>query len=410
MTEKYVESAAEVPVPAHLEARHALVPAHRTARARDLLRGCDVFAKLAVGADACDALRNEWLLLNRLAPGYFPRPVEFKYLSSERAYLTTEYLAGESFLKSPLVKNEKVFFQIVQQALRGLAVLHSAGYVHGDVRPQNLMVGGHDTEAWAMWTDLEHAVRVGSLDAGGMFVGGFHDPTLADGGAQSARTDLFAFGQTLLERIPNEEEIASGWGESLLKLAEVLCDPSPVDCLHDADRAAQHLDNLAQTEGIATMPPIPRFQPPMQVINMEARRAWEANWRRWTESTQGFRLGVTGPPRCGKTTFLRGMTSQLALDGHSVLDLLPGGVHGGPEGVDGTLFESFVAESQKMPVVLLDSADARAFVAQQRSALKQPVFLIIESSGNQGTLATDEQWQFPIFSERRWYQWVTASI
>lgn len=406
MTKKSRDTTQAAPLPAYLRTRSALTPESRTTRATDRLRGCEVFVKLAVGSESCAALRTEWQLLHRLAAGSFARPVEFRMLNSNTAYLTTEFIDGESFLTSPLLADEETFYSVVKQALESLSLIHHAGYIHGDIRPQNLMIAGDGDSVRVFWTDLEHAVEVDSASANMTYVEGFDDPELGNGHSQSPRTDLFALGRTILERVPDEADIRSGWGEVLLSMAEALCDPSPVDCLLDAEQAGLFMDKLAQDEGIPTMPPRPSFRPPLNIVNVEAKASWQHHWPAWRDARQGTAIAVTGAAGSGKTVFLRSMGADLALAGHLVLDLLDGRV----AELDDGPWQTWLETAENRPVVMVDAADMKRFSARLTSVQKLPLVVIIESSDEVKRIDCDAHWTYPEFSQRRWYQWVTASI
>lgn len=413
------ERSARAQVPSHLEVTDDWSARSRTAFAVDHLRGCKVALKVASDSEEVAALVNEWKLLHRFTADYFTTPIEFRQTSADTAYLTTLWEDAQTFDASPVPADGQRFYVLVQRALEGLAQLHRAGLLHGDIRPFNLLVSEADGEVRAKWTDLEHAAPVDGVAAGQSFVDGYHDPNLEGGHAQTPLSDLYAFGQTLLQRIPNEDEIDSPWLECLLEFAERLCEPSSTDSILDAGEAVYLLDEFALKLGLAAMPPRPCNRPPTLVVNREAELTWQREQDRWLNSGSGSLVVVHGPRRSGKSTFLRQMAAQLTLTGHFVLDLLDeDGIS--RRAVPGDALEAFLSGAEYRPLILLPAATCPGFLNTHQHILHQyPAAIFVETSDSRPS-AHDlsgsklkgwlyDTWSCPVFSARRWYQWIARS-
>jgi len=157
-------------------------------RARDRLRGRRVVLKRA-SADQPGALEREHALLLRLRHPAFRR-----LLGAHRAdadELVLEHVEG----RAPRTASE-----VAVPLLRALLHLHERGWVHGDLKPENLIVAGGRLRV----LDLGLAARIGGAPSGG--TRGQLAPELLRGAPASVASDLFALGRTL-QRLGAEGEL-----------------------------------------------------------------------------------------------------------------------------------------------------------------------------------------------------------
>src|SRR6185436_12243979 len=94
---------------------------------------------------APDPLTSEFLVLSRLAHPSLARVRDFGRLPcGGPPYFTSDYASGldllEWGLEHPFSADWPSFYSIAAQALGALHAIHSAGYVHGDVKPAHLVV------------------------------------------------------------------------------------------------------------------------------------------------------------------------------------------------------------------------------------------------------------------------------
>ncbi|CAN91590.1 Protein kinase [Sorangium cellulosum So ce56] len=175
--------------------------------ARDRLFDRDVAMKsLSFGsAGALEAFRREFSLLSACAHPRLPRAYDFARTTSGGApgqpltYATTELIRGRTLAEHARGRAFRAALPVLLDALDALGWLHGAGIVHGDFKPENVLV--RDDGAGVL-IDLSAArrMRAGAGDLSG--TARFFAPELLRGAPPSARTDLFAVGRTLEALFP----------------------------------------------------------------------------------------------------------------------------------------------------------------------------------------------------------------
>ncbi|MDC0682952.1 sigma 54-interacting transcriptional regulator [Sorangium atrum] len=175
--------------------------------ARDRLFDRDVAMKsLSFGsAGALEAFRREFSLLSACAHPRLPRAYDFARTTSGGApgqpltYATTELIRGRTLAEHARGRAFRAALPVLLDALDALGWLHGAGIVHGDFKPENVLV--RDDGAGVL-IDLSAARRM-RADAGDLSgTARFFAPELLRGAPPSARTDLFAVGRTLEALFP----------------------------------------------------------------------------------------------------------------------------------------------------------------------------------------------------------------
>ena len=116
-----------------------------------------------------------------------------------------EWIQREGAVPEPIAR------VIGVRVARGLAAMHAAGWVHGDVKPENVRL---DAEGRAVLVDLGFA-RPAGADEAPLGTPGYLAPERERGGAPAASADLFALGCLLFEAVSgrpvagNEDELAA---------------------------------------------------------------------------------------------------------------------------------------------------------------------------------------------------------
>lgn len=115
---------------------------------------------------------------------------------------------------------------LVRQTAQGLASLHSAGWVHGDLKPANLIVGetGHVTLIDLSFASPSHT------PFGPVFRGtpDYAAPELLEGRlAALPAMDLFALGRVLWRWLTNLQPVEEQLLEPVAGLVESMVDPTP---------------------------------------------------------------------------------------------------------------------------------------------------------------------------------------
>jgi len=186
-------------------------------------------------ARACLAVRHAHLV--RLLKAHVTRPPYF---------LVMEQLPGESLrrrLRRDYRLDAPTALWITRQTAEALAALHRAGFVHGDVKPENIRLIDPGT---AILVDLGFAHRPGAdLDLGDDYVLGtanYLAPELCRAAtADGFAADWYSFGVTTLEmltgRLPGRAltpaeilaAVADAWPTRLLALVDSLLAERPDD-------------------------------------------------------------------------------------------------------------------------------------------------------------------------------------
>lgn len=153
------------------------------------------------GTDGVEALRQEIKLARMVTHPNVVRVHDFGEALGVR-YFTMEYVAGTTlydFLErgGPLAIIPAL--QIAKQICRGLSAVHKAGVVHGDMKPQNVIVGAAGV---VKLMDFGVARARLALNEGGPVVAGtplYMSPEQAGGMPVDASSDLYSAGAVLYE-------------------------------------------------------------------------------------------------------------------------------------------------------------------------------------------------------------------
>ena len=127
----------------------------------------------------------------------------FDFGEAERTrYLTMEYVPGTT-LRELIDARHGVeltpALQIAKQICRGLAAVHKAGIVHGDLKPQNVMVMGNGV---AKLMDFGVARPRARQEQGGLVIAGtplYMSPEQVKGGDLDDRSDIYSAGVVMFE-------------------------------------------------------------------------------------------------------------------------------------------------------------------------------------------------------------------
>lgn len=187
-------------------------------------------------------LRREGAFAPQLVHPNIVRAIGFDPFA-DPPYLVMEYMDGKSL--RPLIEERKLNINqsiaIIRQVLRGLDFAHKAGFVHRDVKPENILIDarahnqGYDDEGHVKLTDFglgassrqfgsesiemsvtmdkHKATIVGTID--------YMSPEQKAGEEVDARTDLYAVGIVLFELLtgskPAHGEVPSDLNNELPK-------------------------------------------------------------------------------------------------------------------------------------------------------------------------------------------------
>jgi eukaryotic-like serine/threonine-protein kinase len=190
-----------------VEQRLARTKAAVVFRAFDRERECRVILKVDRGHHqrTHSALR-EGTLLMPIRHVALPRVYDAGSLADGRTYVTLELVDGESLhtlmARGPIPLSSALV--IVRRVAGALAHLHEAGYLHRDVKPQNIVVPIQDDQPCydrCVLLDLGIALPLTNASSWGDICGTlqYMPPEQFTGTRQTVESDVFALGATLYE-------------------------------------------------------------------------------------------------------------------------------------------------------------------------------------------------------------------
>ena len=187
-------------------------------------------------------------------------------------FLTMKLLAGETLaarLKFARPTSSEETIAIVRQLVAGIAAIHAAGIVHGDIKPNNLMLDGSGAAVCLSIMDFglarlhesENTVRTRSVIAG---TPGYIAPELYHGQRPSQATDLYALGVLLhvlltgsmpecvggLSVEPSPKLALAATAGLFAPAIRELISPHPANRCTAFEKLRAHLDGRATTTGI----------------------------------------------------------------------------------------------------------------------------------------------------------------
>lgn len=148
-----------------------------------------------------DRLRQEIKLARAITHPNVVRAFDFGEVSGAR-FLTMEYVPGTTLREVIDARGGLAIMpalQIAKQVCRGLAAVHKAGIVHGDLKPQNVMVMGNGV---AKLMDFGVARMRSRQEQGGVSVAGtplYMSPEQAKGADLDERSDIYSAGVLMYE-------------------------------------------------------------------------------------------------------------------------------------------------------------------------------------------------------------------
>jgi serine/threonine-protein kinase len=178
----------------------------RVFRARDRELDDEVALKVlrTEGADVeaiVDGLRQEIKIARQITHPNVVRAFDFGETEGAR-YLTMEYVAGTTLRELIDARGGLELtpaLQIAKQVCRGLAAVHRAGIIHGDLKPQNVMVMPNGV---AKLMDFGVARPRARRDESEMVIAGtplYMSPEQAKGAGLDDRSDIYSAGVVMFE-------------------------------------------------------------------------------------------------------------------------------------------------------------------------------------------------------------------
>ena len=149
-----------------------------------------------------ETLKREFKILSNFQHPNLVRVYDFGFLSEEVPYFTMEYIDGvdlRTFLASE--SNIDYIHQIIKDILSALCYLHEKGTIHGDIKPENIMIIPSERRISVKLLDFGLAAHLGQKRDGISGTLRFLAPEVISSKQYSAASDLYALGLTLYESI-----------------------------------------------------------------------------------------------------------------------------------------------------------------------------------------------------------------
>jgi serine/threonine protein kinase/Tfp pilus assembly protein PilF len=96
------------------------------------------WAHTLTDTSADDSLAHEFSVLNELAHRRIPRALAYGH-AGDRPYLALEWIDGHPLNQSDASVSEETFTQMLREIAAVLTFIHQRGWVHGDLKPDNLI-------------------------------------------------------------------------------------------------------------------------------------------------------------------------------------------------------------------------------------------------------------------------------
>jgi tRNA A-37 threonylcarbamoyl transferase component Bud32 len=108
-----------------------------------------------------------------------------------------EFIHGGKTLEDMTESSPRVKRALLEQTIKGVDALHTAGIIHRDLKPENVMIRNHDTQPEAVLGDLGISVSPEDMEEG-MLIGTliYMSPEQLTGKKIDQRSDLYALGLT----------------------------------------------------------------------------------------------------------------------------------------------------------------------------------------------------------------------
>jgi transcriptional regulator with GAF, ATPase, and Fis domain len=162
-------------------------------------------------AEAQRAARREFSRLARLGHPHVVRVFDFGRVAEpvEALYLTSELVDGEDLRSWSRERDTQEIAPVLVQVCRALSYLHGRGVVHGDVKPENVLVEP-GPNAKLVDFGLSTGADARALEG----ISGtprYLAPEVLTGDAPSPASDLYSLGRMMEELLPSQSSLCEVW-------------------------------------------------------------------------------------------------------------------------------------------------------------------------------------------------------
>ncbi|MFQ5653372.1 MAG: serine/threonine-protein kinase PknK [Planctomycetota bacterium] len=185
--------------------------------------------------------KGEYEALTRLRHPNLARVFDFgRILDSDDFYIVSEFIRGQNLLSATRDASHEEFLDLVAQVCRALEYIHTQGYVHFDIKPDNILVTrdrviGSEESSKVQWTPDPDApsdkgngpMKVKLIDFGlaekitGTFkfaikgTMNYVAPEIIRGQTPDKKADLFSFGVTLYQIVAGKFPFVDSEGQPI---------------------------------------------------------------------------------------------------------------------------------------------------------------------------------------------------
>lgn len=171
-----------------------------------------------------ELLKHEFWLMTRLHHPNLVEAYDYGRLEDGSPYLTMEVVEGSALDESLPLPPEKVRDVAIQMA-RALGYIHAQGFVHCDVKPENIRLTPDGRIKLMDFGLMERTGRVGGPIRGSL---AYLAPEVAKGGMVDARSDLYSLGIMLYQLASGTLPFQAETPAEMLR-AHLTEDPPPLD-------------------------------------------------------------------------------------------------------------------------------------------------------------------------------------
>ncbi|MBO9541156.1 diguanylate cyclase [bacterium] len=181
----------------------------------DTLNDREVALKLlrARGSGTLQQLKHEFWTMTRLRHPHTVEVYDFGALEDGTPYFTMEVVPGKG-LDELLPMAPETVREVLVALCRALGYIHAQGYVHGDLKPENIRLGTTGVVKLMDFGLMERAGRAGGTLRGTLR---YMAPEIARGGAVDRRADLYALGCVAYHLLAGEPPYPQTEPRALLK-------------------------------------------------------------------------------------------------------------------------------------------------------------------------------------------------
>ncbi|MHC5079468.1 MAG: tetratricopeptide repeat protein [Planctomycetota bacterium] len=179
--------------------------------------------------EAFDMLRHEFEILARYDHPHLARAYEIGR-EGNQAYYTLQFVSETHLLDAAEGMDQAGILHLAVQVLKALAFIHHLGLVHGDVKPQNILVDLSGTAPHARLLDFGLAESI--LDPRGILPASagtpaYMSPEKQVGAPPDPRSDLYSFGITLFQLLTGRLPFQAKSPGEILEMHRFSPPPSP---------------------------------------------------------------------------------------------------------------------------------------------------------------------------------------